>query len=147
VLRLILGGGMVSYHGRFFDFDKLRMSPAPGKQVPFYIGGHTDVALRRAARVGDGWSSAMMKLDELRDTINRLAELRAEYGRAGQPFEIQAVCIDRFGLDGYREQAEIGVTDAITQPWVFEGVGFDGPIGPKKDAIKKFADEIIGKFS
>jgi hypothetical protein len=34
----------------------------------------------------------------------------------------------------------------VTQPWVFEGVGFDGPIGPKKDAIKKFADEIISKF-
>ncbi|HET6502820.1 MAG TPA: TIGR03619 family F420-dependent LLM class oxidoreductase [Amycolatopsis sp.] len=147
VLRLILGGGMVEYHGRFFDFAKLGMSPAPGKRVPFYIGGHTDVALRRAARVGDGWSSAMMKLDDLRDTIARLRRLRAEYGRERAPFEIQAVCIDRFGLDGCREQAEIGVTDIITQPWVFEGIGFDGPIGPKKDAIRKFADEIIGKFS
>lgn len=146
VLRLILDGGMVEYHGRFFDFDNLQMSPAPTERVPFYVGGHTEVALRRAARVADGWSSAMMKLDDLRETIGRLAELRAEYGRADVPFEIQAVCIDRFGLDGYREQAGIGVTDIVTQPWVFDGVGFGDPIGPKKDAIKKFADEIISRF-
>ncbi|NKQ56781.1 TIGR03619 family F420-dependent LLM class oxidoreductase [Amycolatopsis sp. K13G38] len=146
VLRLILSGGMVEYHGRFFDFDKLQMSPAPSEHVPFYIGGHTEVALRRAARVSDGWSSAMMKLDDLRTTIDRLAALREEYGRADEPFEIQAVCIDRFGLDGYREQAEIGVTDVVTQPWIFDGLSFGDPVGPKKDAIKKFADEIISKF-
>ncbi|NIH81776.1 LLM class F420-dependent oxidoreductase [Amycolatopsis viridis] len=146
VLRLILGGGMVEYHGKFFDFDKLQMSPAPSKRVPFYIGGHTEVALKRAARAGDGWSSAMMKFDDLRTTIARLSELRAEYGREREPFEIQAVCIDRFGLDGYREQGEIGVTDIVTQPWVFEGIGFGDPVGPKKDAIRRFADEIISRF-
>lgn len=143
VLRLILDGGMVEHHGEFYDFDKLRMSPTPPSRVPFYIGGHTDVALRRAVRVADGWSSAMMKFNDLRDTITRLRELLAEQGRADDPFEYQAVCIDRFGLDGYREQGEIGVTDVITMPWVFDGVGFDAEIGPKLDSIKKFGDEII----
>ncbi|MFD2421403.1 LLM class F420-dependent oxidoreductase [Amycolatopsis pigmentata] len=147
VLRLILDGGMVEYHGKFFDFGKLRMSPTPEKRVPFYIGGHTEVAFRRAARYADGWSSAMMKFDDLRDTIGKLRGHLAEAGREDDPFEIQAVCIDRFGVDGYRQQADIGVTDVITQPWVFDGIGFDGPIGPKKDAIKKFADEIIAKLS
>ncbi|GAA1231402.1 TIGR03619 family F420-dependent LLM class oxidoreductase [Prauserella halophila] len=146
VLRLILDGGMVEYHGEFFDFDKLCMSPAPKRHVPFYVGGHSEPALRRAARVGDGWSSAMMKLDDLRDTIARLNTLRAEYGRADQPFEFQAVCIDRFGLDGYREQADVGVTDVITVPWVFDGLGFDAPVEQKKDSIKKFAAEIIERF-
>lgn len=146
VLRLILGGGMVEYHGEFFDFDKLCMSPAPKRHVPFYVGGHSEPALRRAARVGDGWSSAMMKLDDLRDTITRLNALRAEYGRAEEPFEFQAVCIDRFGLDGYREQADVGVTDVITVPWVFDGLGFDAPVEQKKDSIKKFAAEIIERF-
>ncbi|HEY3708952.1 MAG TPA: LLM class F420-dependent oxidoreductase [Amycolatopsis sp.] len=145
-MRLILDGGMVEYHGEFFDFDKLQMSPTPPKRVPFYIGGHTEVALRRAARVADGWSSAMMKLDDLRTTIARLKELLAERGRENDPFEYQAVCIDRFGLDGYREQAEAGVTDIITMPWVFEGVGFEAEVGPKLDAIRKFGADVIAKF-
>jgi probable F420-dependent oxidoreductase len=146
VLRLVLGGGMVEYHGEFFDFDRLRMSPAPTSPVPFYVGGHTPVALRRAARVGDGWTSAMIKFDDLRTVIERLAELRASYERASEPFEIQAVCVDRFGLDGYRQQAEIGVTDAIVVPWLFYGVGFDGPLAAKKDGLRRFADEVISQM-
>jgi probable F420-dependent oxidoreductase len=146
VLRLILGGGMVEYHGKFFDFDKLQMSPAPTKRVPIYIGGHTDVALRRAVRVADGWASAMMKFDDLRDTIAKLRGMLVEAGRGEDPFEYQAVCIDRFGLDGYRAQGDIGVTDILTMPWVFDGIGFDAEVGPKKDAIKKFGDEIISKI-
>ncbi|MEV5537823.1 TIGR03619 family F420-dependent LLM class oxidoreductase [Saccharopolyspora shandongensis] len=146
VLRLILGGGMVEYHGEFFDFDRLQMSPAPARPVPIYVGGHTDAALRRAARVGDGWTSAMMGIDDLRSTIGRLAELRAECGRAGEPFEIQAVCVDRFGVDGYREQAEIGVTDAIVVPWLFDGHGFDADLSVKQASIAKFADEVIGNM-
>jgi probable F420-dependent oxidoreductase len=147
VLKLILGGGMVEYHGKHFEFGKLQMSPAPGEPVPIYVGGHTGVALRRAARIGDGWSSAMMRFDELRTVIERLGRLRAEYGRAGRPFEIQAVCIDRFGLDGFRQQADIGVTDAIVVPWRFYGTGFDGDLAAKRDGIRRFADEVIAKLT
>ena len=145
VIRLILGGGMVEYHGKFYEFDRLRMSPAPTEPVPVYVGGHTDAALRRAARAGDGWTSAMIKFADLRDVIDRLATLRSGHDRTG-PFEIQAVCVDRFGLDGYRQQADIGVTDAIVVPWVFYGVGLDGPLADKKDGMKRFADEIMGKL-
>jgi len=144
VLRLILGGGMVEYHGKHFAFDKLQMSPTPSAPVPIYVGGHTEPALRRAARTGDGWSSAMMRFDRLCAVIARLSELRAEYGRADVPFEIQAVCVDRFGLDGYRQQAEAGVTDAIVVPWMFYGAGFDADLATKQDGLRRFADEVIG---
>jgi hypothetical protein len=124
----------------------LRMSPAPSEPVPVYIGGHSDAGLRRAARIGDGWTSAMITFDDLRDTIDLLHKLRTEYGRAGAPFEIQAVCLDRFGLDGYRQQADLGVTDAIVMPWVFDGVPFDGPLQSKKDSLRRFADEIMARL-
>ena len=143
VLKLILGGGMVEYHGEFFDFDRLQMSPAPTKPVPFYVGGHTEVALKRAARVGDGWTSAMIKFDDLVGVIARLRELRAEYGRENEPFEIQTVCIDRFGKDGYAELEDAGVTDIITVPWVFDGIGFDAPLEAKQDSMRKFAEQYI----
>lgn len=144
VIKLVLAGGMVEYHGEFFDFDRLQMSPAPSQPVPFYVGGHTEVALKRAARVGDGWTSAMMKFKDLVATKQRLDELRAEYGRSDEPFEIQAVCIDRFGKDGYREMDEAGITDAIVVPWVFDGLGFDAPLADKQDSLRKFAVENIG---
>ncbi|OKH71463.1 oxidoreductase [Mycobacterium sp. SWH-M1] len=143
VIKLVLGGGMVEFHGDFYDFDRLQMSPAPSEPVPFYVGGHTDVALTRAARVGDGWTSAMMTGAELAETIGKIEALRAEYDRADGPFEYQAVCIDKFGVDGHRELAEVGVTDNIVIPWVFDGLSFDAPIEQKKDSLKRFADTYI----
>lgn len=146
VIRLVLGGGMVEHHGEFYDFDKLQMSPAPARPIPWYVGGHTEVALRRAARFADGWTSAMIRFDDLVASRRRLAELRAEVGRTDEPFEIQAVCIDRFGLDGYLEQFDAGVTDVITMPWLFYGVGLDGSLQDKKDGIRRFAEEIIARI-
>ena len=143
VIKLVLGGGMVEFHGEFYDFDKLQMSPAPTEPVPFYVGGHTEVALKRAARVGDGWTSAMLTKDALAEIIGKLKKLLAENGRAGDPFEYQAVCIDKFGVDGHRELAEAGVTDNIVMPWVFDGLGFDAPLAAKQDSVKRFADTYI----
>ncbi|MCX8555048.1 TIGR03619 family F420-dependent LLM class oxidoreductase [Mycolicibacterium mucogenicum] len=140
VIKLVLAGGMVEFHGKFYDFERLQMSPAPSEPVPFYVGGHTEVALKRAARIGDGWTSAMMTRDQLADTVTQLNVLRHEYGRADQPFEIQAVCIDKFGVDGHRELAAAGVTDNIVIPWIFDGLAFDAPIEKKKDSLKRYAD-------
>jgi probable F420-dependent oxidoreductase len=143
VIKLVLGGGMVEFHGEFYDFDRLQMSPAPTQPVPFYVGGHTEVALKRAARVGDGWTSAMLTGAELADIIDKLKKLLAENGRADDPFEYQAVCIDKFGVDGHRALAEAGVTDNIVMPWVFDGLGFDAPLDAKQDSVKRFADTYI----
>ena len=85
----------------------------------------------------------MMTCDQLAETIGKLKKLLAEYGRADDPFEYQAVCIDKFGVDGHRDLAEAGVTDNIVMPWVFDGLGFDAPLEEKKDSLKRFADTYI----
>jgi hypothetical protein len=53
--------------------------------------------------------------------------------------------VDRFGLDGYRQQAEAGVTDAIVVPWRAYGHSFDADLAAKRDSLHRFADEIIAK--
>ena len=143
VIKLLLGGGMVEFHGEFYDFERLQMSPAPTKPVPFYVGGHTDVALKRAARVGDGWTSAMLTCDQLAEIIGKIKKLLVDAGRAGDPFEYQAVCIDKFDVEGHRDLVAAGVTDNIVMPWVFDGLGFDAPLEKKQDSLKRYADTYI----
>ncbi len=41
------------------------------------------------------------------------------------------------------ELVEIGVTDYITIPWIFDGLGFDAPLDKKQDSLKRFADTYI----
>ena len=76
-------------------------------------------------------------------TIGKLDALRAEFGRDDEPFEFQAVCVDKFGVDGHRELAEAGVTDNIVIPWLSDGFGFDAPLEKKTNSLKRFADTYI----
>jgi probable F420-dependent oxidoreductase len=145
VIRAVLRGGMVEHHGRYYDFDRLAMHPAPSEPVPIYVGGLSKAGLRRAALLGDGWVSVMNRESEVRGFIAELARLRREAGRAGEPFEIKVVCTDVFDLDGYRRLEEAGVTDLISMPWYLYG-GDPGPLATKERAMERFAETVIGKL-
>ena len=55
VLRALLAGAPVTHHGEFFDLDEALILPAPQPSIPIIVGGRSDVALRRAGRLADGW--------------------------------------------------------------------------------------------
>lgn len=125
VLRALWQGGMVEHHGEFYDFDRLEMSPAPAQPVPVLIGGHSETALRRAARIGDGWMGVYYGIDELTPIVERLQGYRAEYGTTDRPFEIQASIVDRPPSPEVCAQLEdVGVTTLITSAWMMEGLTF-----------------------
>jgi alkanesulfonate monooxygenase SsuD/methylene tetrahydromethanopterin reductase-like flavin-dependent oxidoreductase (luciferase family) len=50
--------------------------------MPLWIGGRSEAAVRRAARVGDAWHPSHLTVDELRE---RVPQLHAECERAGRP--------------------------------------------------------------
>ena len=50
----------------------MRAKPQPVNNIPIWIGGHANVALRRACKVGDGWHGAFLPIDETEDLIKKL---------------------------------------------------------------------------
>lgn len=146
ILRGLLRGGMFEWHGKHYDFGRLAMSPAPTAPVPIYIGGHTEKALQRAARLGDGWTAAMITRSETARIVARLRELREQLGRSSTPFEIQVSSIDSFDVDGYQRLADVGATEVITQPWMLYGAGPMASLQEKIDAIARFANEIFPRM-
>ena len=52
IVRGLAAGGYFEYHGEFYDFPAIKMEPVPTQPIPVLIGGHNDVQLRRAARLG-----------------------------------------------------------------------------------------------
>ncbi len=145
VMRKLWSGEMVEHHGRFYDFDRLRMLPAPTQPIPLYVGGVSEPALRRAARMGDGWLSDLHTSEELRAIVEKLRSYREEYGRAQQPFDVIAACSDASGTDGYRRLEDLGVTHVLTLPWAFYG-GSAGGLDAKRDGNRRFADDVIVKL-
>jgi probable F420-dependent oxidoreductase len=66
VLRAIwcAQGDLVEFHGHFHDVSPMDPEPRPQQQpIPIYIGGHSDIALERAGRIGDGWIAGSMPAD------------------------------------------------------------------------------------
>jgi probable F420-dependent oxidoreductase len=148
ILKLVCAGNgpeWVEYHGTYYDFDQLMISPAPTKPVKIHVGGLSEPAFRRAARLADGWISVQNSEAEIVHAIERLTALREELGRADQPFEINSLCIDVWDVDGYRRLADAGVTELQAVPWYFYG-GDPEALTSRVDSLARFADEVIAKL-
>ena len=145
VLRKLWAGGMVEHHGEFYDFDRLEMSPVPRAAVPIFVGGMSRPALRRAARVGDGWISDLHSSEVLRELLAQLAGYRREYGRADRPFEVCAAVSDVYDIDGYKRIEESGVTHLFTLPWLLYG-GSPDSLADKRDGMLRFGEDVIAKL-
>jgi probable F420-dependent oxidoreductase len=145
IIRGVLTGDMYEYHGKHYDFDPLKMCPVPTQPVPIYVGGHSDPALKRAARLADGWCSAGTDVATLHLLISKLNGFRRDTGRAHLPFEVQALCPEITDLEGFFLMRDMGVTDAIVGPW---GIYDADPlsISEKQDALRRFADEVIRRL-
>jgi probable F420-dependent oxidoreductase len=145
IIRGLGTGEFYEFHGDYYDVESIKMSPAPTKPIPILIGGHTEAALRRAARLGDGWMHAGGDPDTLLQLLARLKELRSEYGRANDPFEIHVISMDGFTLDGVKRLEDLGVTDTIVgfrNAYEVDTMSLDIKLG----AIRAFADNVISKL-
>lgn len=57
------------------ELVNMRAKPQPMNNIPIWIGGHANVALQRACKVGDGWHGAFLPIDETEDLIKKLLNL------------------------------------------------------------------------
>ena len=146
VIRGLSAGGYFEYHGEIFDLPPVKIAPVPGEPIPILIGGHGDAALRRAARVGDGWLHGGGDPAELPRLLARLGQLRQRAGTAGRPFEVHVISADAYTPDGARRLEEQGVTDAIVGfRWPYQTGPDAEPLDTKIGKLRAFADEVIAK--
>lgn len=145
IIRAALKGDYFDYHSEHFDIGRCKLSPVPGQPVPILIGGHAKVALRRAARLGDGWISANTDFETLQAMLATLGQLREECGTAGRSdFEIHAFDVTARSLDDYRRLESIGVTDICVNPWNAYDPGITRE--QKLAGIERFAENIISRY-
>ncbi len=143
VMRALWGGGMVEYHGDFYDFDPVEMRPAPGEPVPIYVGGHSDVAFRRAARLGDGWLGVHYSVDELLGYCETLRRAREDAGTADRPFEIIASPLAAPTADLLEQLESVGVTTILTSSWMAAGITAPAQVEQAEELIATYAERFI----
>lgn len=67
-----------------------RPRPVQPGGVPIWVGGSSGAAIRRAANKGDGWLPQGVPKGGMQAAIEKIRQLRADAGRADQPFTIGA---------------------------------------------------------
>lgn len=92
-LRTVWSGEPSSFEGEFYSWTEAGMLPAPTQPVPLLIGGHVDAALKRAARLGDGWAAITGRgqgagIDALAARIDVLQGFLEAEGRTLESFDI-----------------------------------------------------------
>jgi probable F420-dependent oxidoreductase len=115
VLRLLWADGPASFRGEFFDFSDLITSPKPlQRPLPVVVGGNRPPALRRAARLGDGWHPLGVSPDGVR---KRLGLLRSEAAAAGRERVADTVQVrldmGRVDAQAVAAYADAGVTELV----------------------------------
>lgn len=138
VVRTLWRGGMVEHHGEFYDFDPVEMRPAPPAPVPIYVGGHSEIAMRRAATLGDGWLGMYYSVEKLEQHCRTLERAREDAGTADRPFEIIASPMVTPTAENCERLEAAGVTTILTSAWMAQGV-----LGP--DSTEQ-AIELIATF-
>ncbi len=75
-------GDLVEFHGEFHDLPPMDPEPRPVQRpIPILVGGHSDIALERAGRIGDGWIAAQMSPERVAE---HWPKVRAAAERAGR---------------------------------------------------------------
>ena len=140
-LRELWHGGWVSWSGEYYQVPELMIEPHPEAPVPILCGGESEAALRRAARLCDGWVGTAYAWDDAVGYVRKLTALRREYGRQSEPFEIMLALLEPPSVDLYRRAEDLGVTAVMCAPWA--GVQ---DAERSRPSIERFAETVIEKF-
>lgn len=139
LMRELWQPGWSEFDGQFYTTPRLEMQPTP-PPIPVYVGGLSDIALRRAARY-DGWIGDFIKTDAALERVVRLRELRAEKGLTMDDFTVLTPLIDAYTKEHYQRAEEGGITGIITMPWVFYA-GPTASLSEKIDGMRRFRDDL-----
>ena len=149
VMRLLWTQDEVTFQGDFYKLDRVSIFPKPWQTPPpIWIGGKSEAAMRRTARLGDGWIPSFITPDEMRAGVQKVHDLAAAAGRQ--------VPEDHFGtLINYAIADSEATALALGQPYVPRGrvdeatmrqcTAF-GPAGRLIEKVEEYVKAGASKF-
>ncbi len=142
LMKALWEPGWTEFSGDFYAAPRLQMNPSPGRPVPVYVGGLSEVAFRRAAR-HQGWIGDLYTVEEASRHARRLAEIREETGATGD-FSVITALSDAFAPEHFAAAQEGGVTDVWTLPWAYYH-GAEATLAQKIDGLERFATDVMAQ--
>jgi probable F420-dependent oxidoreductase len=141
-MRSLWTDDTATFHGEFVHFDDCIMRPHPANgSVPIHVGGHTEIAARRAGRLGDGFFPGKGSVEALARSFDLARAAAVKAGRDPKAIEMTAGAISLGGpsaLDDLKVLADIGVDRVMVPAFAF----YREPAA----ALARYGDEVISRF-
>jgi probable F420-dependent oxidoreductase len=115
-VRALNSGEVVSYSGEFFNYENVIMSPVSTKPVPFWVGGKSKGALRRAAE-NDGWLGVPLHNEEMKQVVDSIFDLRRINGKYDEPFDVVLSAMELYTPEFIASLDPAGTYHASVLPW------------------------------
>ena len=82
MIRAVWSEDPVTFPARHIaaEIVDMRMQPQPAAPIPIWVGGSSEKALARAARLGDGWHGSRLSPERAAPLVRRLRDERPEPG-------------------------------------------------------------------
>jgi probable F420-dependent oxidoreductase len=142
-MRALWRDDKATFHGQYANFDECVMRPQPvNGTVPIHIGGHTDVAARRAGRLGDGFFPGKGTHEELARSFDLARDTARQHGRDPDAIEMTTGgngAIGTNALDEVKALADIGTSRVILPAFLFYR---DTAAG-----LARYGDEVISRVN
>jgi probable F420-dependent oxidoreductase len=122
-----------SFDGTYYTLPACRMYPKPVQQPhpPIHVGGESDGAMRRVARLGQGWFGFNRLPEQVPEAVTRLDKALQDEGRRLDEIEV-SVCpyFNPVDADMMKRYADVGVDRVIMVVFAFD-----------EDGLRKAADD------
>jgi len=142
LLRRLFTEPVVDFSGRFDRVDRAALVPRPARPIPIWLGGSSDAAFERAARLADGFIFIGGDIDRSVDAWQRLRDRVDRMGRSVEDFGGEYVVRPRSGIDDLKADIEVwreaGGTHASV---VTMGMGLDS-LDAHLDFLAKIAEGL-----
>jgi probable F420-dependent oxidoreductase len=110
ILRTVWREKNASFHGRYFNFDNVTIEPRPAARtnnesgtIDIWVGGRSDAALKRTAKMADGFFASFQTPDEYANSMATIRKYATEFGRENARIESGLILLCR--VAGSRDQA------------------------------------------
>ena len=147
VMRKLWSGEPTEHHGEFYDFPALTMRPAPAAPIPILLAGSTPMALRRTARLADGWIGHGNDPEGAEAVLDELHRLRAEAGRSDTPFECLVPLLSEPDGRDFERLAKKGMSAGVSFPPSLAMGIKDPSLAQELEYIENYAAEVIRPFA
>lgn len=138
-MKALWAGPHAEFHGEFVDFAPVTCSPRPvNGTIPVLVGGDTNAAIQRAARIADGYFPGEGDAERLGALIARVRQAAEAHGRDPDSIEINAI----FGAQmadpeaGVEQMRSLGVGRMMVPAFFFAGPG-------GLDRLSEFGERIL----